>query len=186
MLGFGVVGTRVAFSMPLDLRANWIFRITPVRGGLECLAALRRSLVVLAVAPVWVCSAALFLSIWPWRPAASPLVVLGLLGMILAEICLYGTQKIPFACSYLPGKSHFHITFLLCILMIPLLVDSGAEFERHALEHPASSVAMLVVLVIAAVCATWRTAKLAKSSDVELQFEEEPRPAVLVLGLYRD
>ena len=36
MLGFWVVGTRAVFSLPLDLRANWILRISPVSGGTEC------------------------------------------------------------------------------------------------------------------------------------------------------
>src|ERR1035438_8934566 len=28
MLGLAMIGTRVAFSIPLDLRGNWIFRVT--------------------------------------------------------------------------------------------------------------------------------------------------------------
>ncbi len=33
IMGLCVVGTRVVFSLPSDLRANWIFRVLPVRGG---------------------------------------------------------------------------------------------------------------------------------------------------------
>ena len=33
MMALAIVGTRVVFAMPLDLRANWIFRVTGVRGG---------------------------------------------------------------------------------------------------------------------------------------------------------
>jgi hypothetical protein len=54
LLGFWVAGVRVVFAMPLDLRANWVFRITPVRGGLASLAARRRALLVLGVLPPWV------------------------------------------------------------------------------------------------------------------------------------
>ncbi len=52
MLTFCMVGMRVVFGMPLDLRANWIFRITPVQGGLACLRARRRAMLALGVAPV--------------------------------------------------------------------------------------------------------------------------------------
>jgi hypothetical protein len=57
MMGFWTVGARVVFSMPLDLRANWVFRVTPVRTGPALLQARRRSLFALAVAPMWLCSA---------------------------------------------------------------------------------------------------------------------------------
>ena len=33
MMTFSVVGTRIAFALPLDLRANWVFRITPPHDG---------------------------------------------------------------------------------------------------------------------------------------------------------
>jgi hypothetical protein len=44
-------------------------------------------------------------------------VVIVLLAVAVAELCLHGTQKLPFTCSYLPGKSNFNISFLLCSMM---------------------------------------------------------------------
>jgi len=46
--------------------------------------------------------------------------------MIMGEFCLQGMQKIPFTCSYLPGKSNFHVTFWMCIGYIFALVAKGA------------------------------------------------------------
>jgi len=40
-MGFAMIGTRVAFSIPLDLRGNWIFRVTGARRVPECLVAAR-------------------------------------------------------------------------------------------------------------------------------------------------
>jgi hypothetical protein len=180
-----VVGTRVVFSMPLDLRANGIFRMTQVRGTAEYLAAIRRPLFVLAVAPVWAASAALFLSIWPWRPAAAHLVLLGLWGTMLAYLCLHGFQKIPFTCSYLPGKSQFHMAFLGGLGVIFLILKS-VEYERASLGNPASYFRMLLVLAVAAAVAGWRTVALAKSDEAEVQFEDAPVAEVFVLGLNRD
>jgi len=180
-----VVGTRVVFSMPLALRANWIFRVTQVRGVGEYLAAIRRPLFVLAVAPVWLASAVLFLSIWGWRPAAGHLVVLGLWGMMLAYLSLQGFQKIPFTCSYLPGKSFFHMAFLAAVGLL-LGLRKGVELERRALDDPVSYAKMLGILGIAVALARWRAVALGKSEDAIVQFEEVPPPAVLVLGLQRD
>jgi hypothetical protein len=151
----------------------------------EYLAAIRRPLFVLAVAPVWTASAALFLSIWPWQTAAGHVAVLGLWGMILAYLSLHGFQKIPFTCSYLPGKSYFHMAFLAALGLM-FLILKAVEFERSALEDPANYAEVLVILVISAVCARWWTVAKANSEDTALQFEEVPPVEVLVLGLYRD
>lgn len=185
MLGFWVVGTRVMFALPLDLRANWIFRIAPIRGARECLSASRRSLIVLSVAPACAGSSAVLLAIWPWQVAVGHLVILGLVGVILADICLHGFEKIPFTCSYLPGKTQAHMA-IWAVAPILGLVFGGAQLERRALEHPGTYARMVVVLGVAAACARWRTAAQAKSEDADLQFEEEDSPAIFVLGLNRD
>lgn len=186
MMFFWVVGIRATFAMPLELRANWIFRITALGGVTEYLAASRRAFYALAVFPVLAASAAVFPSLWPCWPALGHLVILGLLGLILCDLCLAGFQKIPFACSYLPGKSNVTRAFWLCIFVFILLVAKGSELERRALERPAGYAIMLAILVVAMVCSRWRTTAIAKSGGARLQFEELPPPAVQILGLHLD
>ena len=180
-----IVGIRVVASMPLELRANWIFLVTPVQGGPRSLAAVRKALYILGLAPVWSASAALFLSLWPWQPAVGHLAVLGLLGISLTELCLFGFHKIPFTCSYLPGKSHANMA-VLGFLALVLLIVKGAGVERRALGDPASFVKMVVVLAILAGFARWRTSALAKSQQSKLRFDEQPTPAIFALDLHRD
>src|ERR1035441_66989 len=185
MMGAAVLGARVVFSMPLDIKANWIFRVMPIRGAADCMVASRRALYMLSVVPVFVTSSVLFLWMWPWRPAAGHLAVLGLLGAILAELCLGNFHKIPFTCSYLPGRSYAHMAFL-GFVGIMVVVGKGAEVERRALGNPAGLATMLALLGIAALCARWRTTASAKSPEGSLQFEEAPDPVILSLGLNRD
>src|SRR5205823_3255367 len=111
MMLFTVGGMRIVFAMPVELRANWIFRIMPLEGPSACLKAIRRALFLLAAGPVWAAWAAVLLSIWPRQPAAGHLAVLGLLGTIVVELCLVDFHKIPFACSYLPGKANVYYLF---------------------------------------------------------------------------
>jgi hypothetical protein len=140
----------------------------------------------LSVAPFLASAAALFLSLWPWRAAAGHLVLLAFLSLILAEFCLHGTQRIPFTCSYLPGKSNFHITFWLCVSLLVNLINWVAKFEMLALEDSAYYVPTILAFAIAATLARWRTVAVASSDEAELQFEDAPDPAILSLGLNRD
>jgi len=139
----------------------------------------------LAVVPVWAISMAVFLSLWPWQPALVHVAVLGLIGTILAELCLHNFRKIPFTCSYLPGRSYAYMAFL-SFLGIMFLIARGAQIEESALRNLGGSAAMLALFAIAAICARWRAVAAAKSSEESVQFEEEPVPAILALGLYRD
>ena len=180
-----VVGTRVVFSMPISLRANWIFRVTQVSGAREYMAAIRRPLFVLAVAPVWILSAALLFSIWPWQLAADHLVVLGLLGAIVAYVCLAAFRKIPFTCSYLPGKSYLHMAFLTATGLM-LFIVRGVVFESAALRDRSSYTAMVTVLIVAALVARWWAVSRGNEVDAVVQFEEVTPPILQTLGLNRD
>jgi hypothetical protein len=91
---------RVVCSLPIDMRANWIFRVAPVPAGPGCMIARRRALYGLSVVPVFLAAAALLFSIWPWQAAAKHLLVLALLGTTLAEVCLHGRQKLPFTARW--------------------------------------------------------------------------------------
>jgi len=113
------------------------------------------------------------------------LAVLGLLGIILADVCLWGFRKIPFTCSYLPGKLQVHMIVVAAVILI-LLVAQSVVWEQEALQKPGMMGAMVALLGVAAIGIRWRIAALARSDEEGLQFEEEGTPAVLELGLYRD
>jgi hypothetical protein len=183
LMGFWVVGARVAFSLPLDLGANWIFRSTPFRAGRQCLNARRRALLALSVAPAWALSAAVLFPLWQWRLAAAHLAALGLFGIVLAEFSFNGTQKIPFTCSYLPGKSNIHVTFWLWMCIIFWGVIGAAVNERKAFASPAATAALLGGLGIVAAFCVLRNNRLAAPSDVELRFEEVRPDQLLSLDL---
>jgi hypothetical protein len=185
MMCITVVGTRVVFSMPINLRANWIFRVTQVSGAKEYMAAIRRPLFVLAVAPVWILSAGILFSNWPWQLAADHLVVLGLLGLTVAYVCLAAFRKIPFTCSYLPGKSYLHMAFLTAAFLM-LLTIRGVVFESAALRNRSSYTAMVAVLAVAAICARWWAISRGNEVDAVVQFEEVQAAVLQTLGLNRD
>jgi hypothetical protein len=174
---FTVAGMRVVFALPLDLRANWMFRVSPVEGGAAILRARRRALLALAVAPVWIGSVALSLWTLPPRLAAGHAIVLALLGAALAEATLVGPVKIPFTCSYLPGKSNIHVLFWACITLIEVVVSKSAEFEAWAIGEwwglPAIAGGLLATLMIL---------RLTKDGS-ELRFEEEPTDSLVQIGL---
>ncbi|HTQ61808.1 MAG TPA: hypothetical protein VMI32_16415 [Candidatus Solibacter sp.] len=185
MLALMVIGLRVAFALPLELRANWVFRSVGLIDASQTLTAVRRALILLSVVPVWLGSAAMCLWLWPWRQAAGHLAVLGLLGMILVDLALYSFRKIPFTCSYLPGKSQVHLVVCAAAILI-LLVGQSVVWEQEALQNRGMIALTIALLGIVAIATKWRATALARFDEEGLQFEEEGTPAILELGLFRD
>lgn len=182
MLAFWVAGTRAVFALPLELRANWIFRVVPIGGVAECLRAGRRALLVLSVVPLCALAAAVYFWIGPWRPVLQHLLVVALLGIILCEICLQNFQKVPFTCSYLPGKSRLHMA-VMGVWPVLALSAMGVAWESRILNDAHRYAAMLAVLSAVALLARWRAQHLARRGEADLRFEEAMPPAVQVLGL---
>jgi hypothetical protein len=184
MMSFAVVGIRVAFSLPVSLPANWILRITQVHPSRDYIATTRRSLLVLAVAPVLIASAAFSLPFQPWLQAAGHLAVLGLLGIFFTELSLLRFHKIPFTCSFLPGKANVQFAFWAYLLVLVPLTEKSARFEQSALEDPLKYIGALSAVGIAAL-ALWVWNTLQADSAV-LTFEELPPAEIMGLGLGRD
>ena len=182
-----IAGVRIAFSMPLDLRANWVFRTMPLHGGTGQLRATRRSLYALSLVPAWIVTAAVLVRMWPWKQVTVHLAVLGLFGGIIVELLLLNFRKIPFTCSYLPGKSNMIVILVLFAMLGFSAMINALDFELHALmESDRSLWRMVAVLAGAAcalrLCAWWRT----RADTGVIEFEDVPEPAVMVLGLNRD
>lgn len=109
-------------------------------------------------------------------------MVLVLVGIAIAEGWLYRFHKIPFTCSYLPGKSNLHITFLLCLMLGLNIVFWSAEFERRALSDLRKYLCILALLA-GTVIVTWARRAGADDERAELLFEDEMPPVITSLGL---
>jgi CubicO group peptidase (beta-lactamase class C family) len=182
MMGAAVIAARNAFAIPQDPAANWIFRMVPLRDGRSYGAARRRALLAVSVLPVCAMSAVAFFSIWPWGPALRHTLALALFGTVLVEIADGNSRRIPFTCSYLPGKSQLHIRALVVVLIgIPLVVNA-ASFEREALRGGVRYALMLAVLAATLAALKWSSGWLPTAEMPD--FEDEPDDRVPTLELW--
>jgi hypothetical protein len=183
MMAFAVVAARVAFAIPRDLSANWIFRIMPVGDARQLVDARRWALTLVSVVPVWTLYAITLPWLWPWQPALEHLLALAILGMTFVELAMIGPVKIPATCSYLPGKSHLHLAVCIAAVVLLPLAFEAAEFELAALQAPIRYVSMLVVLCIALFGLRLRTAWAARIDD-RLTFDDEPADVPTTIELW--
>ncbi len=181
-----VAGLRITFSLPLNLPANWIFRAMPIEGGATWTVAYRRALWVLAAGPIWLMVAVLVAWMWPWRAAWGHLAIFGMLAACAVEVCLLGNRKIPFACSWLPGKTNLHITSLMCSAMVFIVFIGAAKAELGILKSRAEIGLTVMTLAVVAGGLYWRNWRAALKDAAPLRFEEEPAWQLISLNLPSD
>jgi hypothetical protein len=102
------------------------------------------------------------------------LVLLALFGLTITELSPQGNQKIPFTCSWLPGKSNLHIAFWICIMLILEIVLRLADLEAGLLKNPWHWLALAALLASIVAAAALRATRSAKNEWEILQFEEIP------------
>lgn len=133
---FMLSGMRIVFEFPAELPANWIFQITDGSNGRICLAGARKAVVAVAIAPVCVLMFVIYGLMWGFVASALTVLFATLLSLILMEILLYAFRKIPFACSYIPGKANLLVLGLVYWLAFTFYAYSMASLEKWMFHKP--------------------------------------------------
>ena len=156
LLFFLIVGLRVSFSIPIEVRANWLFRLTDLFGGAAYLDATHKTLLWLALAPVVAISAPIYMVVWPWPRALGHAAFLAVFGLLMIELALTGFAKVPFTCSYLPGKANLKIMFGMYWGLLIMVSELVTGIEQSSLRNPSGYAKLMAVTLLAWLVATRR------------------------------
>jgi hypothetical protein len=101
---FVVSGYRAAFQFPSELASNWLFRITEERWTEVSRRATRMRVLASGVAPVLLLLLPFEISYWGLLPGLLHAAFQFATGALLTEVLFWQFDKVPFTCSYFPGK----------------------------------------------------------------------------------
>jgi len=185
LLFFAVIGTRAVFSLPIALPANWIFRIAAARGPSHYLSAVRKSLFAISAVPFWLTATIVYLAIWPIGPALEHIALLAVIALLLVELSLHRFQKLPFACSYLPGRANLHVKLGVYGIAFLFLADRGVAIEFWAMHKAGRFMILLAILALATLLARIRNNRFSASPLSAIHFEDLPSTDLLILNVER-
>lgn len=144
---FLLSGLRVVFSIPVSLESNWIFRMLESEQRVLWLDAVVKAYYVLGILPVLL-TAPLFLApLMGWEYVPGHLVICVLLVMILVELMLFEWQKVPFVCSYFPGKKNVALMIVVYWTAFGAFAFSTATFEIWCMREFSRWLIMLGLLI---------------------------------------
>jgi hypothetical protein len=173
---------RFAITVPVALKANWLFRVTEGRPPSRYHAGTRWAAFAVCVLPVL----ALFPAdgaMWGWPVAAYHLLVGACYSAFVVELLFSVQMKVPFAAPYISGSIRLKTRWLLYLFAASVLTTQPALAEYLTLRSGRLAWALPVALaVLTGILMGVRRRR--ERQHVGLDFEEQPLDAIQTLSIF--
>jgi hypothetical protein len=175
-----ILALRYLFSLPVALPANWLFQTADAEGRAAWLAAVQRFVIACGIAPFYLISLPATIAILgPIRAFA--ITALGASVALLAfERLFRHWRKLPFTCSYLPGKQPAWLLMLRSSLAM-IYLAAVPQLLLSASADAAAFLALFTLLI--ALAWRWRATRLREWQESSLLYVEAHDPDLFALGL---
>jgi len=177
-----IVGLRLVFEIPADLRSNWIFQLMLNGDGEECEPLARKVIFILLLPWLLTLTFFLYLYVQGWFVACLHTLLVGTWAVLLTNIVLIRFRKLPFTCTLPLFKQHSFVTLLSVCFGFLLYAVHTPEFESSALANPLRMIGLMPVAAVA-----WyiphHLARSAMDIERKLIFEESPTQTIQALRL---
>jgi len=173
-------GLRYLFALPESPRANWIFQTADRDGSTAWLLATERFVVWCGIAPLFVAALPATIAILGWVRALAVTALTFLCALLWFEGFFRRWRKLPFTCTYLPGKQPVWLILIRAFAASALLGPAG-QLILYCSNDPMAFAALFSFE--AALWWRWRSARRKEWTACELCYEENPEATVMTLGL---
>jgi len=181
LLAFTIVaGVRVLVDRPASLEANWVFRLSETRRTARYASGLKKALVLRFLVPLFLGVLAVHAMLWDFATAlnhASFGLTVSVLGV---EAAFTHYRKIPFACSWVPGKLKLHFTIFPCLIGLLLSMTVLAAIERSVLADPSRALIFYAFSAMVGLSLWLENARFYRRSP-SLFYDEAPEAALIEL-----
>ena len=179
---FIIVGLRIVFDIPVELRCNWLFRLMLDAEKHECEPLARRVILVSVLPWVLVISFPIYAFLGGWVVGCLHTIVVVTWSLLLTDAVLIRFRKLPFTCSFPLFQQHSILTLLGCVFGFLLFAVMTPQFESWALPDPGRMAGIVPVVAV-----VWYVLFRIRSNAIEIErtliFEEAPTRTIEVLQL---
>jgi hypothetical protein len=172
-----VAGIRVLVDRPAAPEANWVFRLTETPRIAKYLTGLKKSVLIGLILPLFGLVFALHAWLWDARTAFLHAGFGLVISVLAVEAAFYRYRKVPFACTYVPGKLKLQFTAIPVLIGLPLAMMALAAIEKTILRDPGRGIAFLAVAAAALFAMRFGNRTFYRTKP--LLFEEHPDAAMV-------
>jgi hypothetical protein len=167
-----LIGVRVMIAVPIEPKARWVFRVCESAQRNGAVLGARDTMMTLVVIPSALFALAQGLIFWNWAQAVSHAVFCLLLGRLFAELLVMRLDKLPFACTYYPGRSRVFTLWPLYVMAFFIYTLAFAEIDRAFINRPGGLLRFCGVVIVATELLAWRRRRFLVGQPA-LRYEEE-------------
>jgi hypothetical protein len=177
---FVVSGLRATFNIPYELGANWMFQVAGGRDAAEYLKATRRWVFLRGIVPLYVLIAPFEFTFFKAADAVFHLAFGLVVSAFLTEVFFFNFNKVPFTCSYLPGKSHMAFLAAAYLYGFTMYTATAVSLQQWASAAPSRT-----VLFFSAAAAVFFGLSLYRRRHLQprIIYQDEAEPVVCQLNL---
>ncbi len=140
------LAVRAALVLPIEPRANWVFRMTDNDSSrVEQINAVVDSMVRLGVVAPLAILLPIEWAIFRWDGLICTSVAL-CAGLVLVELEMQEWNRIPFTCSYMPGKRFVGLTMLIGFAALTVFTTIGSVLVYLSRRSDVGWLTVLAVL----------------------------------------
>jgi hypothetical protein len=178
---FLLVGMRAVFAIPADLGANWVFKLTEGERRRDCLSGVYKAMFILGASPPVVLFP-FYLKFWSWPAALLHAAFCTILSLLLTEVLISRLDKMPFTCTYLPGKANLKVWWWVYLFGFTNYAYTMTELEQKLFLKPQRFIPFFACTLAILLCAAAYRNRLVGRLQA-LRYEAEPAPAAEPLVL---
>ncbi|HTZ95217.1 MAG TPA: hypothetical protein VMB18_02395 [Terriglobales bacterium] len=169
-----IVGMRLAFEIPIELRANWIFRLLLDSDHHESKVVARQTILLAAVPPMILVALPIYVHLGGWTTGLLHTLLVLTWSAILTEALLFRFRKVPFTCALPVFRQHTPVGVILAALGLVFFAFVTSDFEHWALAHPVRML-MFVPWPVGILLTLHHFQSDSTEFDRRLVFEETPQ-----------
>jgi len=180
LLAFTIIaGIRALVDQPVASEANWVFRVTETGATRRYLDGLKKAVFIKLILPLFLAVFALHSFLWdPGRA-----FVHAAFGTVVSSLALAGAfyhyRKVPFACTYVPGKIKLHFTAIPFLVGLLLTMMALMAVEKAVLRDLRDGAVVLAVAAAAGLALRWGNRRFYRLNG--LVYEDAPEAAMIEL-----
>lgn len=179
---FALCGLRYVFTMPAELPANWLFQVSGRPDINEYIGGVRKAVVLVGIVPLFAMLLPVYAALWGWMAGCVHIIFGFVIALLLMEALLAGFAKLPFTCSYVPGKANVKSLWALYVFAFVIYVSVFSGAELLILQEPSRIVWLFVFAAMCKACLYLYRRRI-PAEDLAIVFDERPAPAVQTLDL---
>ena len=177
---FLLLGLRGVMSMPLSIESNWVFQITENKYIRHYLTGLRKAIVFLNLLPLFVFLFICYIFLWDVITVLFHCLYGLVVSVLMMEVLLLKCCKIPFACTYLPGKEKLQLFWFPYLILFLVYINLMSWIELELLRFPSSFFVFYgIVFFVYLAIRIYQLAFFYRNTGI--QYEERPEPVLVGL-----